>query len=144
MQRKLKCQGSKEIGKERSICSLILCAKAVNIPQLKTARCRFGGNIQLCSWLRTVVDATIYHPHSPLEMKDFCLRWHGCCPDIAFSCHPCLRTACAEGSSLSKDMFPPWGSPNSVTGMCRVTKRRLWPQVSAALKGHLGTLHEIN
>lgn len=107
MQRKLKCQGSKEIGKERSICSLILCAKAVNIPQLKTARCRFGGNIQLCSWLPTVVDATIYHPHSPLEMKDFCLRWHGCCPDIAFSCHPCLRTACAEGSSLSKDMFVP-------------------------------------
>ena len=117
MQRKLKCQGGKEVGEESSICSMILCARAVSVPQLKTAWCRVSANVQLCSWYMRVAGAVLCRP-IPLQ------EWRTSTPGAksAASIKPSTVTRLWKLSLLKIASYPrmcPLLGPARIQSPCR-------------------------
>lgn len=129
MQRKLKCQGGKEVREESSICSMILCARAKSVPQLETAWCKVGAHVQLCLWSTSVVDTAML-PRSLFRNEGLRPQVPAVLPVDSLQLSPHWETASVEDSFFIQGCDSFWGQPNPMTGKCRVKKPRPWPQVS--------------
>lgn len=145
MQRKLKCQGGKEVGEESSICSMISCARVVSVPQLETAWCRVSAHVQLCSWSTRYGGHSAMPPRSPFRNERLRPQVPGVLPVDSLQLSPLFGNCLYWIQPLYPGMCPLLGPVQSNDWCVKSIKAQPLAPSHQTLKGHLSfrTSHEI-